>query len=300
MPQASVLQDSMESEVSLPQIYTDQGTSVTQDKLEGLDTPNTFLPSNLESPIDLRGFSYPSVASPSLQLPSQYVSIGRLNRHKTNDSELFKSSSINRTSFKKFPHNTYLMIDLRKRLTGELVNDRGQISAVVSSQFMQRHAVFAYETKQIDAFREYVINTQSVEGDKPIRDIILEHSGLLVQGTDETRHSPDPKTPYASLKRLPRRTGRVNLSVDTRNKLNDSSMEMTHMQMDSEPPEQFLRKFRGERSWSLKNVAKLKKLGEPWETQYLPYGSKLIRNSLVLESVIMTRVNSHKMQLLHW
>lgn len=45
------------------------------------------------------------------------------------------------------------------------------------------------------------------------------------------------------------------------------------------------------------NAAKLKELGVPWESQYLPYDSKLIRNTLVLESVIMQRINSSKMQL---
>jgi hypothetical protein len=43
---------------------------------------------------------------------------------------------------------------------------------------MQRHTGETFETSSVEQFREYVLRTNTVIGDKPIREIILEHSGL--------------------------------------------------------------------------------------------------------------------------
>jgi hypothetical protein len=38
------------------------------------------------------------------------------------------------------------------------------------------------------------------------------------------------------------------------------------------------------------NSSKLKELGHPWKTKHLPYDTKMVRNRLVLENVIITVV----------
>lgn len=55
---------------------------------------------------------------------------------------------------------------------------------------MNRHTGHTFETSSVEKFREYVLLTSTVIGDKPIQEIILEHSGLHLPGLQELQISP--------------------------------------------------------------------------------------------------------------
>jgi hypothetical protein len=93
-----------------------------RDELQGKRSPR------LAGRVDSFFTTYRRADSP-VKKPS-FKSVFKLRHEKTNDTEYLNSSWLNQTSLKKYHVNAILLIELRRKLTGDLDLDLGLVTAV--------------------------------------------------------------------------------------------------------------------------------------------------------------------------